>query len=91
MQKFLKWLATSPLATFAKIFLATLLAAAVADWQDAGVIDFADYRTWILAAIIAAIPTIINWLNPQFTLYGRTVKAKPAAKTTAAKRRPASK
>ena len=91
MQKFLEWLAHSPIATFIKVFIATLLAAAVADWTDAGVIDFTDYRFWVCSAAISALPVIINWLNPQFTSYGRTVQEKPAVKKAAAKRRPASK
>lgn len=71
MTRFLEWLATSPIATFAKIFVATILGAAVADWSGAGDISFADWKVWVIAALVAAIPTLVNWLNPQFTLYGR--------------------
>lgn len=71
MDKFLNWLAASPLASFLKVFVATLIVAAVADWQDNGIIDFSNWETWVLAAVIAAAPLIVNWLNPKFTLYGR--------------------
>lgn len=71
MQKFLTWLASSPLATFAKVFVAVYIGAAVSEWAATGAITLTDYQDWIIAALVAAIPVVINWLNPQFPLYGR--------------------
>ena len=69
--KFWKWLAASPIATFVKVFIAVILGAAVADWSDAGDINFADWKVWVISALVAAIPVIVNWLNPQYGFYGR--------------------
>lgn len=69
--RFLEWLATSPLATFVKVFIAVLLTAAVADWANVGDITLADWKLWVIAALVSAIPVLVNWLNPVFPMYGR--------------------
>lgn len=65
------WLAKSPIASFVKVFVAVVLGAAVADWASSGSIDFANAQTWIIAALVSALPPVINWLNPVYPLYGR--------------------
>jgi uncharacterized lipoprotein YddW (UPF0748 family) len=74
VQDFLNWLATSPLATFLKVFGAVILSTAVADWAKDGNISLADWQTWVIAGLVASIPVLINWLNPQHTSYGRAKK-----------------
>lgn len=69
--KFWTWLATSPLATFLKVFVAVYIGAAVSEWAATGAITLSDWQDWVIAALVAAIPVIINWLNPQYFLYGR--------------------
>lgn len=66
----LTWLATSPLASAAKVFVAIVLTLAVADWAGDGSIDFANWQTWVIAGLGAAVPVIVNWLNPADTRYG---------------------
>lgn len=70
MNAFTQWLATSPLATAAKVFVATVLSLAVADWTKVGSIDFANWQPWVIAAATSALPVLVNWLNPQYTSYG---------------------
>jgi len=36
-----------------------------------GAIDFANWQTWIYAALGAALPILINALNPRDARYGR--------------------
>jgi phosphoglycerol transferase MdoB-like AlkP superfamily enzyme len=70
MQKFLEWAAKSPLAHFLGVFLAVYIGAAVADWSMSGEISLADWQVWVVAALVAAAPILVNCLNPQNTLYG---------------------
>lgn len=67
---FWDWLAKSPLATAAKTFAAVLISAAIADWATGGEISLSNWETWIVAALVSAGPTIVNWLNPADDRYG---------------------
>jgi hypothetical protein len=71
MKSFQNWLAVSPLASAGRVFLAILVTLAVADWVATGSIDFSAWQTWTIAAISAAIPTVIRWLNPEDIEFGR--------------------
>ena len=68
--EFLKWFAKSPIGTFLRAFAATLLALAIADWSSAASVSFANWQSWVLAALAAAIPVIIRALNTADTVYG---------------------
>lgn len=67
----LEWLASSPLGTALKTFIAVVLSGAVADWATDGAISLANWQTWVIAACVSALPVIINWLNPEYTSYGK--------------------
>lgn len=64
MKKLLNWLATSPLASFVKIF-----AAGVLGWFAAN-IDSVNVHPAIAIGLASAIPVVINWLNPSDSRYG---------------------
>jgi hypothetical protein len=64
MENFLSWLATSPLASFAKIF-----AAGVLGWLVVNV-DNLSVHPAVAIGLVSALPVIINWLNPSDTRYG---------------------
>ena len=64
MENFLGWLATSPLASFVKIF-----AAGVLGWFVVNV-DSLNVHPAVAIGIASALPVIINWLNPSDTRYG---------------------
>ena len=68
---FCNWVASSPLASILKTFAAIVFAGAVADFASGNSIDFADWQTWIIAGLVAVVPTVINWLNPADSRYGR--------------------
>lgn len=65
------WVATSPLASILKTFAAVVFAGAVADFATSNSIDFADWQTWVIAGLVSVVPTVVNWLNPADTRYGR--------------------
>lgn len=69
--RFLNWLGRSPLATAVKVGVSVVLAMAVADWTQTGVIGFGKWQTWVIAACASALPVIVNYLNPAFTNYGK--------------------
>lgn len=62
---FLKWFATSPIASFLRHFSAIVLAQAVAEFAKLGTFDFTNWRVWVIAGLVAALPAFLNWLNPQ--------------------------
>ena len=64
------WFAKSPIASFFRTFAALLLGLAVADWAAAAQIGFANWRTWLLGALVAAVPVITRALNPEDTAFG---------------------
>lgn len=68
---FQEWLATSPLASAARVFIAIILTLAVADWVSSGTINFGAWQTWLISAIAACLPTITRWLNPADIEFGR--------------------
>jgi uncharacterized RDD family membrane protein YckC len=69
-----KWFAASPIASFIRSFIATLITVAFADWSSDGVISFANWQSWLVAAGAAALPVLIRWLNPQDSGFGRTAQ-----------------
>lgn len=68
---FCKWMASSPLATILKTFFAVLFAGAVTDFSHNGMMDFGQWQTWVIAALVSVLPMVLNWLNPEDTRYGR--------------------
>jgi hypothetical protein len=64
MKNFLSWLATSPLASFAKIFGAGVLGWFVVN------LDGMDIHPAVAIGLASALPIIINWLNPNDSRYG---------------------
>lgn len=65
---FLSWFATSPIASFFRHFAAIVIASAVAEFAKAGTFDFSNYQLWIITALVAAVPPLLRWLNPQDAL-----------------------
>ena len=69
------WLASSPLGTALKSAVAVVLSLMLTEIST-GAIDFANWQTWIYAALGAALPILINALNPRDVRYGRGKVAK---------------
>lgn len=65
MQDFLLWLARSPLASAAKVASGAVLVWVLDNVTDLGL------HPVVQVAIVAAIPVLINTLNPQDDRYGR--------------------
>lgn len=64
MTNFNKWLAKSPIASALKI-----AAAAALVWALENMADF-QLEPIVQVALTAALPVIINWLNPEDGRYG---------------------
>jgi hypothetical protein len=64
MENFLNWLASSPLASFAKIF-----AAGVLGWVILN-LDSLNVHPAVAIGLASALPVIVNWLNPSDSRYG---------------------
>ena len=64
MENFLIWLASSPLASFVKIFGAGVLGWFVAN------IDSMNIHPAVAIGLASALPIIVNWLNPTDQRYG---------------------
>ena len=62
---FLTWLAHSPIASFFKVF-----GAGVLGWVLINV-DSLGLHPALALGLAAALPIIINWLNPEYDNYGR--------------------
>lgn len=71
MKTFQNWLAISPLASALRVFIAIVITLAVADWVATGSISFGSWQTWTIAAISAAIPPVLRWINPEDIEFGR--------------------
>lgn len=64
MENFLDWLASSPLASFVKIF-----AAGVLGWFVVNM-DSLNVHPAVAIGLASALPVVINWLNPSDVRYG---------------------
>ena len=64
MENFLGWLATSPLASFVKIFAAGALGWFVVN------VDSLNVHPAVAIGIASALPVGVNWLNPSDSRYG---------------------
>lgn len=71
MKAFESWFAVSPLASALRVFVATILALAVASWVESGSISLDAWETWVIAACASAVPVVLRWLNPADGIYGR--------------------
>jgi len=67
---FLKWLATSPLASFGRVVLAFVIQAAVTDFVNVGAFDFSKWQVWLIGVFAAASPLLLRWLNPEDKAFG---------------------
>ena len=64
MENFLEWLASSPLASFAKIF-----GAGVLGWILLN-LDSLNIHPAAAIGLASALPILVNWLNPVDFRYG---------------------
>ena len=60
------------LKSWAKVFVATVLALFLADGGDVFGVDWSDLRTYLAAGVASVLPLIITWLDPTDPRFGRT-------------------
>ena len=68
---FREWFASSPLASWLRVFGAVIISAAIADWSTKGTIDLGAWQTWVIAGLVSALPTAMRFLNPADIEFGR--------------------
>jgi len=71
--KFSKWM-TSPVASFLKVFLASVLTQYLIELQDGHQLfswDLPMVQKIFTAGVVANLPVVINWLNPSYKHYGK--------------------
>jgi hypothetical protein len=71
--KFTKWM-TTPLASFVKVFVASMLTQYLIELQDGHQLfswDLAMIQKICTAGVVANLPVVINFLNPSYTHYGK--------------------
>lgn len=71
--KFTRWM-TSPLASFLKVFVASMLTQYLIELQDGHQLfswDLAMIQKITTAGVVANLPVVINFLNPSYQHYGK--------------------
>ena len=71
MESFKTWLATTPLGSAFKVFVAYVFGVALIEWTNAGSFVFDNWQVWVIGALGVALVPVVNWLNPSDTRYGR--------------------
>lgn len=59
------------LKSWAKVFLATILALFLVDGADVFAVDITDLRTWLAAGVASVVPLIITALDPKDARWGK--------------------
>lgn len=68
MEQFKVWFASSRLASWLRVFVAIVVAQAIADFAKVGTFDFSNYVAWLIAALVACGPALLRIINPEDTL-----------------------
>lgn len=70
MNEFLKWLNTSPIASACRVAVAVFAGSMIAEFYKVGDFDFSNWKTWLIGALVVAIPPVLRWLNPADKSFG---------------------
>ena len=70
MDTFWTWFATSPIASALRVFVAIVLGQMVAEWARVGDFDFTNYISWVITGLLACVPTLLRWINPEDKAFG---------------------
>ena len=60
---FKNWFADSPYASYLRALVAIVIAQAVTQFSVAGHFDFSSWQSWLIAALVATLPTLTRLLN----------------------------
>jgi hypothetical protein len=70
---FLKWFATSQVASVFRVMLAFVVNAMITKFVEVGAFDFTDWKVWVIGALSACLPMLLRLINPADPL-GNPVK-----------------
>jgi len=70
MQNFLKWYATSSIASYIRVFLSVVLFQAITDFARVGHILFTNWETWVIAGLVSLLAPLSRNYNPQDKAFG---------------------
>lgn len=73
MDTFLKWFATSPIASAFRVALAFVINNMVADFVRVGNFDMTNWKSWFIGALAVSVPLFLRWLNPEDKAFGLKV------------------
>ncbi|AXH76565.1 MAG: hypothetical protein [Bacteriophage sp.] len=71
---------TTPLSSFLKVFIATILTQYLIELQQGHqlfTLDLMMVQKLLTAGLVSVIPMLINWLNPAYQGYGKTTPDEP--------------
>ncbi len=71
-EDFKNWFASSPVASFLRVFVALVISQAVADFVQTDSFNFSNATHWVITALSAGIPTVLRWLNPADPAFGNS-------------------
>ena len=72
MNKILEWFANSPVASALRTFIAVAVGAMISDFAKVGDFNFGDWKSWVIGALVVAIPPMLRWINPQDSAFGNS-------------------
>lgn len=52
---FLKWYATSPYASYIRVFLTVVAGFAIADFSKVGYFDFTNWQLWLISGLVSLV------------------------------------
>lgn len=61
---FLKWFATSQIASVLRVMLALVVNAAVTEFVKVGVFDITNWKIWLIGALASCLPMLLRLINP---------------------------
>lgn len=71
IQTLLKWWADSIVASYVRGLILVIVSNAVTEWAKIGNINFQNWQTWVIAALLAGMPTLSRIFNPADKLGNR--------------------
>lgn len=70
MNEFLRWFASSPIASALRVALAFVINNMIADFVRVGNFDMTNWKSWVIGGLAVGVPLLLRWLNPEDKAFG---------------------